>query len=134
MVNGLDKSKKQLLAKRRLAPRTKVPGVPGTPGTFGGNWRALGIFFLLALLFLSACRQGGLLTKVVARINGEEISLGAFERSMRDQMGYSSQGLGATAAEKQHIKLALLGQLIEEKLLLQEAKKKGLRVIYARKT
>lgn len=119
MVNGPDKSKKQLRQK----------GLPnGLPtSAFGMAWcLMLAVGLLLAGTYLVGCRQGGLLTKIVARVNGEEISLGEFERRMRGQMGYSSQGLGATVAEKTHIKQALLGRLIEEKLLLQEAKKKGM--------
>ena len=83
---------------------------------------------LVASLGLAGCEQCGrrLPEKVLARVNEEEISVDAFERELKDVI---LEPVGEGKASSLHdLKRAYLEQMIERKILAQEARRLGLKI------
>jgi len=84
--------------------------------------------FLPFLICLWGCNPwGGTLPEhVLARVNREEITIAEFDRELKDVV--LEAGKEATAADPGDLKKAYLDQMIERKILAQEARRLGIKV------
>lgn len=80
-----------------------------------------GLALIAAFAVMAGCSQGG--SKAVARVNEAVITQSEFRESLKRLI---PQGTDTGKEDLLEIKKDLLGQLIEEKLLLEEAKKTGI--------
>jgi len=87
-------------------------------------------FFTLLVLFFFVwgCGQwgGGLPENVLARVNEEQITVDAFNREFKELI--SEPGKEAKEANLGDLKQAYLDQMIERKILVQEARRLGMKV------
>ena len=86
-------------------------------------------FPLLVLFFsLWSCSQwrGGLPEHILARVNQEQITLGEFNREFKELI--SEPGKEGKDANLKDLKQAYLDQMIDRKILLQEARRSGIKV------
>ena len=88
-------------------------------------------FFLtipVILFFVWGCGQwkGGLPENVVARINQEQVTLEEFDREFKEQI--LEPGKEVTGKSLGDLKKAYLDQMIERKVLVQEARRTGITV------
>ncbi len=87
------------------------------------------LFFLIVLLFfLSGCDRwgAGLPEHVIAQVNEEQIPVEEFDREFKELILEPGKEIKETGLE--NLKRAYLDQVIERKLLVQEARRLGLRV------
>ena len=84
--------------------------------------------FLPFLVCLWGCNPwGGTLPEhVLAQVNREEITIAEFDRELKDVV--LEPGKEATAADPGDLKKAYLDQMIERKILAQEARRLGIKV------
>ena len=89
--------------------------------------RKTGFFLTIAgiLFFVWGCGQweGGLPENVVVRINQEEVTLEEFNREFREQI--LEPGKEVTGKSLGDLKKAYLDQMVERKILVQEARRTG---------
>jgi parvulin-like peptidyl-prolyl isomerase len=82
---------------------------------------------LISLFLLWGCSPwGGLPDHILAQIDGEQISVEAFEREFRELM--LEPGTGTQERSLSELKQAFLDQMIERKILVQEARRVGIKV------
>jgi len=91
------------------------------------------MFVVLFILFLSAMSRAEVVDKILATVNGEPVTMSELERLLfpvfkQAEQTYKGEELEAYKKEAQK---QLLGQLIENKLVLQKAKKDGLAITEA---
>lgn len=90
------------------------------------------LLFLLSLLNLTLCMAGcepfggGLPSHVLAQVGQEQITVDEFEREFRELILDPAQSTNRAALDD--LKRAYLEQLIERKLLAQEARRSGIQV------
>jgi len=87
------------------------------------------LFILIVLLsFLWGCDQWGvgLPERVIAQVNGEEIPVEEFDREFKELILEPGKEIKEGGLE--NLKLAYLDQVIERKLLVQEARRLGIKV------
>ena len=84
------------------------------------------LFMVVLSGFLFSGCTGGLPENVIARVNQEDITLQDFDRELRELTLDPGKGEEGTALRE--LRQACLDQLIERRLLLQEARKRGLRI------
>jgi peptidyl-prolyl cis-trans isomerase C len=82
----------------------------------------------MIFLFLFGCSQwdGSLPENILARVNQEQITIDEFEREFKElilEPGKEAKGIGLGS-----LKQAYLDQLIERKILIQEARRLGIKV------
>jgi parvulin-like peptidyl-prolyl isomerase len=84
--------------------------------------------FILSLFFLWGCGQWGvgLPEQIIAQINEEQIPVEEFNREFRELVLES--GKEVEGAEFRNLKQAYLEQVIERKILVQEARRLGIKV------
>jgi parvulin-like peptidyl-prolyl isomerase len=83
--------------------------------------------FPLLLLFVGCgLWEGGLPEHIVARIDHEEITLDEFNREFKELV--DTPGSGGNPSELRELKEAYLDQVIERKILSQEARRMGIQV------
>jgi len=82
----------------------------------------------LILLLFSGCGlwEGGLPEHIVARIDREEITIDEFNREFKELV--ADQNREGSRSELREVKEAYLNQMIERKILAQEARRLGIRV------
>ncbi|MEI9476462.1 MAG: peptidyl-prolyl cis-trans isomerase [Deltaproteobacteria bacterium] len=92
--------------------------------------RKTGFFLMIPviLFFVWGCGQweGGLPENVVARINQEQVTLEEFDREFREQI--LEPGKEVTGKSLGDLKKAYLDQMVERKILVQEARRRGMTV------
>jgi peptidyl-prolyl cis-trans isomerase C len=86
----------------------------------------LGVFLLILSGFVFAGCTGGLPEHVIARVNQEDITLQDLDRELKELT--LDPGKGGEGTASRELRQACLDQLIERKLLAQEARKRGLRI------
>lgn len=86
------------------------------------------LFHLCILLLCSGCglREGGLPEHIIARMDREEITIDEFNREFKELVA-DPKSVGSQA-ELRELKAAYLDQMIERKILSQEARRMGLQV------
>jgi len=87
------------------------------------------LFILIVLLpFLWGCDRwgGGLPEKVIAQVNEEQISVAEFDREFKELVLEPGKEIRERGFE--NLRRAYLDQVIERKLLVQEARRLGLRI------
>lgn len=89
------------------------------------------LFFLMVVLFAALLLLAGCGSKVVATVNGENITQQELDKQVEMyKTGLENQGANFSGREGrdvlERLRQDILKQLIDEKLLLQEVKKKGL--------
>ena len=93
--------------------------------------RKTGFFLRIAviLFFVWGCGQweGGLPGNVVVRINQEQVTLEEFDREFREQI--LEPGKEVTGKSLGDLKKAYLDQMVERKILVQEARRGGMTVL-----
>jgi peptidyl-prolyl cis-trans isomerase C len=88
-------------------------------------------FIFLALILTANCqrdRAGSPEGEVLATIDGQTISLSEFEKELVTFQAQYDRLFPAAGKVPQNLKLTLLGQMIERKLLAQEARRLGIEV------
>ena len=92
--------------------------------------RKTGVFLRVPwiLFFVWGCGQweGGLPENVVVRINQEQVTLEEFDREFREQI--LEPGKEVTGKSLGDLKKAYLDQMVERKILVQEARRRGITV------
>ncbi|MBI5559689.1 MAG: peptidyl-prolyl cis-trans isomerase [Deltaproteobacteria bacterium] len=83
-----------------------------------------GVAFLLLLLTIASCSRKTDPSKVIARINGSTITYGEYDRALKELLS----GENIAPEELAELKKSLINQLVEEKVILGEAVKIGLKV------
>jgi peptidyl-prolyl cis-trans isomerase C len=93
--------------------------------------RKTGFFLMIPgiLFFVWGCGQweGGLPGNVVVRINQEQVTLEEFDREFREQI--LEPGKEVTGKSLGDLKKAYLDQMVERKILVQEARRGGMTVL-----
>jgi parvulin-like peptidyl-prolyl isomerase len=94
------------------------------------NWRTLSFLFLLGVadLTVAGCRgrSGGAEAGVVAQVNGYKVSRAEFDRAYHTQTARAPQKLPPT--EEAGVRLQVLDQIIQTRLILQKAEQLGIKV------
>ena len=93
------------------------------------NWRFLFHLCLpLILLLFPGCGlwEGGLPEHIIARIDREEITVDEFNREFKELV--TDQNREGSRSELREVKEAYLNQMIERKILAQEARRLGIQV------
>ena len=110
MVNGPDKSKLKFAQLKVWA----------------------GFFILSVGILTHGCRRGALPEGTVASVNGEAVTVQEFALELREQLGVGREEAASFGDKNngryQEIKGKILDQVIEQHLLQQEARKKGVEV------
>jgi parvulin-like peptidyl-prolyl isomerase len=87
-------------------------------------------WFILSVLlsFLWGCDRwgGGLPEQVIAQVNGEQIPVGEFDREYKELV--LEPGRKVKEREVEELRRAVLDQVIERKLLVQEARRLGMKI------
>jgi parvulin-like peptidyl-prolyl isomerase len=84
------------------------------------------LLILLFLLWSCSPWGGGLPDRILAQIDGEQISVVEFEREFQELM--LEPGAGTPERSLSDLKQAFLDQMIERKILVQEARRVGIKV------
>lgn len=86
--------------------------------------------FILSILlsFVWGCDRwgGGLPEQVIAQVNGEQIPVGEFDREYKELV--LEPGKEVKEREVEELRRAVLDQVIERKLLVQEARRLGMKI------
>jgi parvulin-like peptidyl-prolyl isomerase len=91
--------------------------------------KSLTLLIILALLFiLWGCGQwgAGLPNHIIVQVNEEQISVGEFDREFKELM--LEPGKKVKGTDLENLKMAYLDQVIERKILVQEARRLGIQV------
>jgi peptidyl-prolyl cis-trans isomerase D len=96
-------------------------------------WVVIGLFVLFVFVdFGSGVRQGNTGTNAAATVGGQKVSMQEFERAYRALESQYRQSFGEQftpeLAKQMRLPLQALDQLINDKILLEEAARMGLRV------
>ena len=117
---------------RRIVRRLPGEATHSTPARFRYcffcNWRFLFHLCLPLLLLFPGCGlwEGGLPEHIIARINREEVTVDEFNREFKELV--NDQNREGSRSELREVKEAYLNQMIERKILAQEARRLGIRV------
>lgn len=86
------------------------------------------LYWSLALFLFQGCGwwEAGLPDHILARIGREEITVDEFNREFKELVNHQSRG--ESRSELRELKEAYLDQMIERKILAQEARRLGIRV------
>jgi parvulin-like peptidyl-prolyl isomerase len=86
------------------------------------------LIFVILLFFLWGCGQWGvgLPNHIVAQVNEEQISIEEFDREFKELM--LEPGKEVKGKDLEDLKMAYLDQVIERKILVQEARRLGIKV------
>lgn len=86
------------------------------------------LYWSLAFFLFQGCGgwEAGLPDHVLARIDGDEITVDEFNREFKEQVGH--HGKEESSSTLRELKEAYLEQMIERKILAREARRSGLRV------
>jgi len=91
----------------------------------------LAVVLAFILLYIPAFQKGPVAgtDDEVARVGSESVTVGEFEREWaRQRQRFSAQGIDQATAEQMGLRDQVLGQLIDRKLVVQEARRLGLTV------
>jgi peptidyl-prolyl cis-trans isomerase C len=81
---------------------------------------------LIGLFALSACQKGGSTTQgALALVNGQEIARSQFVSSLHESRAGNTEPLPSDPVGWLQVKVAFLDQLVERKLVVQEAARRG---------
>jgi len=86
------------------------------------------LILIILLFFLGGCgqRETGLPEHIIAQVNEEQIPMEAFNREFKELI--LEPGTGASGASHGSLRQAYLDQVIERKILVQEARRLGIKV------
>ncbi len=84
---------------------------------------------ILGILFLAGCDPwgAGLPDHLIAQVNGEQIPIEEFDRELKEMI--LEPGSEAKGAVLGNLREAYLDQVIERKILVQEARRRGIKVL-----
>ena len=95
--------------------------------------KLLYVLFFIIIMCIAAQSYAVVIDKLVATVNGEPVTLSELERILQPVYNRYEQMFKGEELEKykEHARRELLGQLIENKLILQKAKKDGIELTEA---